>query len=71
VLIERGSSDQVASCVACNTTFDEPAWSALHTVELLYRHQLRDLLSEWPWADDAYLEVRACRCGGTVARLLR
>ena len=60
----------MSRCGRCERALDAPAWESLRVVERLRREQLRDIVSEWPWPEDAFLEVRACTCGATVTRLV-
>ena len=61
--------ERTTECGRCGRAYERAAWEALRVVERLGHDELRDLLSEWPWPAETYLEVRQCRCGGTIARL--
>ena len=70
MLAERRIANRVTTCARCQRTFDGTSWTDLLLLERAHREQLRHLLVEWPWRLDAHLEVRACRCGEPVARLI-
>ena len=58
------------SCGRCERAFDAATWESLRVVDRMRREALRDIVSEWPWSNDAFLEVRVCTCGATVTRLV-
>jgi len=60
----------MSRCGRCERALDAAAWDSLRVVDRLRREQLRDIVSEWPWPEDAFLEVRECACGATVTRLV-
>jgi len=61
----------VSECRRCKRALEDAAWTALPILARLEQKDLGDLLSEWPWSRDAVLEVRACKCGETVSRVVR
>jgi hypothetical protein len=71
MLVERDVPVRAKCCGHCGAAFDERSWRALRVVKLLCREELRDSLTKWPWPPDAQLEVRVCRCGVTLVRVLR
>ena len=56
-------------CPSCNALHTDTSWEALELVERLRHDQLGHLLSSWPWSRNVVLEIRNCRCGGTLTSL--
>jgi hypothetical protein len=55
------------TCARCGASFDATSWGALALIDRLHHEQLRDLLTDWPWRADEFLEIRRCHCGHEIA----
>jgi hypothetical protein len=55
-----------ASCARCGAVFDRAQWDALAVVDRLGADTLQRMVLNWP--RDAFVEIRRCTCGHTMAR---
>ena len=57
-----------AACGRCGASLRATIWSKLEVVEQVPHGRVREHVTHWP--DGAGIEVRRCRCGHALARMV-